>query len=125
VSELGVPKELGGDTTRATDPTRPKGYSMPCDIVRSNKKLGEEEGSGGHSEWWRFSSQVTVSRDGALLSWGWLNTCLPTRSSEWIPCFALLACAAFALPIKLSLSQPSNFHTLTLLILSPILPRGE
>jgi len=37
--------------------------------------LGEEEGSGGHSEQWRLSSQVTLMRDGALLSWRRLSTC--------------------------------------------------
>ena len=41
-----------------------------------------------------------------------------------MPCFALLACAAFALPIKLSLSQPTSFLTFTFLILSPI-PLGQ
>jgi len=48
-------------------------------------------------------------RDGAWLSWRWLNTCLPMGSSECIPSFALLACMAFALPVKLSLSQPISF----------------
>lgn len=40
-------------------------------------------------------------------------------SSELIPCFALLVSKAFALPIKLSLSQPTRFLTFMLLILSP------
>jgi len=47
--------------------------------------------------------------DGALLSWRWLHTCLLMGSSELIPCFALPAHAAFALPITLSLSQTMNF----------------
>ena len=84
-------------------------HMMSCWVY----KLGEEEGSGGHLALWRLSSQVTVTRDGALLSWGWLNTCLPMGSGEWIPCFALLACMSFALPIKLSLSQPMSFLTFT------------
>ena len=50
----------------------------------------------------RISSQVTVRRDGAPLPWGWLSTRLPMGSGELIPLFALLACVAFALPIKLS-----------------------
>jgi len=41
-------------------------------------------------------------------------------SSELIAYFALLPCTAFALPVKLSLSQPTSFLTFTLLILSPI-----
>ncbi|KAK4817083.1 LOW QUALITY PROTEIN: hypothetical protein QYF61_027914 [Mycteria americana] len=61
---------------------------------------------------------------GSVSSPKWLNTCLPTGSSEGIPCFALLACAAFAFPIKLSSSQPSSFLTFALLILSPIPLRG-
>ena len=58
----------------------------------------------------------------SLLWWRWLNTCLPMGSSELIPCSALLVGAAFASPIKLSLSQPTSFHTFTLLILFPIPP---
>jgi len=61
---------------------------------------------------------------GALLFRRWLNTCLPMRSSELIPYFALLACAGFVFPVKLSLSQPTRFLTFTLLILSPI-PQGR
>lgn len=38
-------------------------------------------------------------------------------SSELILCLALLACAVFAFPIKLSLSQPMSSPALTLLIL--------
>jgi len=30
-------------------------------------------------------------------------------SGELIPCFALLTCMAFALPVKLSLFQPTSF----------------
>jgi len=41
-------------------------------------------------------------------------------SSELIPCFALLAHMAFALPIKISLSQAMSFLTFTLQI-----PTGE
>ena len=64
-----------------------------------------------------FVFQVTVTRDGALLSWRWLNTCLPMVSSKLIPSFALLAGMALALVIKQSLSQPMSFLTFTLLIL--------
>jgi len=68
----------------------------------------------------RLSSQVTVICDGALLSWGWLNTYLPMGSGEGVPRFALLASMAFALSIKLSLFQPTSFLTFILVILSPI-----
>jgi len=52
-----------------------------------------------------------------------MEPCFPGVSSERISCFALLARTAYALPIKLSLSQPMGFLTFTLLILSP-LPTG-
>ena len=51
---------------------------------------------------------------------GWLNTCPPVGSGEGILCFVLLVCAAFAFPIKLSLSQATIFLTFTLPVLSPI-----
>jgi len=70
-----------------------------------------------------LSSQVTVTYDGTLLSQRWLNTSLPKGSREGFPSFAPLAHMAFALPVKLSLSQPTSFLTFTLLIHSPI-PRG-
>ena len=97
-------------------------HMMSC----SAYKAGEEEGRGGYSEWCCLSSQVSVTRDGALLSWRWLNACLPMGSSERIPCFVSLACTAFALPIRLSLSQSMRwFLIFTLLTLSPIPPGGS
>ena len=124
----------GWGCTRSWEGTQP-GQLTPTDqrdiphhmtYCAQHVKLEEEEGKGGRLEWWRLSSQVTVTRDGALLSWGRLNTCLLMGSGEWIPCFALLACTAFALPIKLSLSQSMSFLTFfTLPILSPIPPRAS
>ena len=116
-SRLGLHKKLGVDAAGTADPNWPKGYSILCDVIL---KHGGRRKKGVCSEWWHLSSQVTITRDGALLSWRWLNTCLPMGSAERIPCFALLACMAFTLPIKLSLSQPTSFFTFTLLILSPI-----
>jgi len=68
-----------------------------------------------------MSSQVTVMRDGALLSWRWLNIDLLVGSSEGIGFFCLAAAHSFILPIKISLSQPISFLTFTLPNLSPIL----
>jgi len=69
-----------------------------------------------------LSSQATVTRDGAMLSWKWLNY---LGSSELIPYSAFLVHTAFALPIKLSLSQPMSFFTFTLPIPCPIPPGGS
>ena len=69
-----------------------------------------------------FVFPITVTRDGALLSWGWLNTCLPMGSGEPFPCLALLARVAFVLPINVSLFQAPSFLTFSLPILSPIPP---
>lgn len=55
--------------------------------------------------------------DGALLSRRRLNTFVLMGSSKWTLCFAFLVCMASALPIKLSLSQPTGFLTFTFLIL--------
>jgi len=38
-----------------------------------------------------------------------LNTCLLVGSSEWIPCFGLLVCAAFTLPVKLFFISAHEF----------------
>lgn len=56
--------------------------------------------------------------NGALLSWEWLTTCLPT-GKELTPCFPLLA----HLSIKLFLSVSRSFLIITHPILSPI-PQG-
>lgn len=44
---------------------------------------------------------------------------------ELFPSFALLVHVAFALPIKLSLTQARNFRTFTLQILCPIPLQGN
>lgn len=50
-----------------------------------------------------------------LLSWKWLHICLPMESSEWTLYFALLACKAFPLAIKLPfISNPLVFSLIPL-----------
>ena len=95
-------------------PTDLKGYPMPYDVMLSIWSWGKKKEGGECSEWWCLSSQVMFTHDGALRCWRWLNTCLLMGSSELFPCFDLLACTAFALPTKLSLSQPTSFLTFTL-----------
>ena len=87
-----------------------------CSVYKvGGRRKKKEEG-----DIWSLSSQVIIMHDGALLSWGWLNTCLPMGGGELILCFAWLVCSAFAFPVKLSLPQPTSFPAFTLLILSLI-----
>ena len=76
----------------------------------------------------RRRKRGVVQSDGICLPkrlLGMMEPCFPEMaehlpdmgSGEGIPCFALLACTAFAFPITLSLSQPMSFLTFTLLIL--------
>ena len=106
-SRLRLGKRLGGAAARTADPSWPRGN--PLQHCAHQDKLGEGGRREGRSEWWCVSSRVTVVCDKALLSWRCLNTCLPMGSWEWIPYFALLARAAFALPVKWSLSQLTSF----------------
>ena len=123
--EAGGAQEVGRGHSRDSWPQLTQGIFHTIGCHAQHIKLGEEEGMGGCSEWWHLSSQVTITRNGALLSWRWLNTCLLMGSSEWSPYCVLLACTAFALHIKLSLSQPMRFHAFALLILSSILRGGS
>ena len=63
-----------GDMAGTADPGWPKWHSTPYDITLSIESWGkEEEGRGTCLEWCCLSSRVTITRDGALLSWRWLN----------------------------------------------------
>jgi len=72
-----------------------------------------------------LSSQVTCMSVEAPLSWAWLKICMLRGSSEWICYFTLLVWVAFALPVKLSLSQLMSFCSFTLPLLSSILLEGR
>lgn len=109
-------------TFGTADPNWPKGYPTSHDIILSILRGGEKGGE--QFEWRCLSSQVTITQDEAQRPWGWLNTCLSLANGEVIPWFALLACAASALPIELSLSQPMSFLTFTLLIPPVVLQKG-
>jgi len=75
-------QKLGGDTAGTADPSRPKEYSIPYDIMLSNKTVGKEEERGNLWSYGILSSQITVACDGALLSWRSLNTCLLMGSGK-------------------------------------------
>lgn len=68
-------KDLGGYTCRTADPNQPQGHPRPYG-VNPVYKAGWGEGKGRHLEWWCLSFQVTVTCDGAQLSWdGWAPAC--------------------------------------------------
>lgn len=99
-----------GRTAELT-PAEPRGIPVPG----SAHKPGE----GGKGDIQSYDICLTKSHDEPLLSWTWLNTCLPVGSTEFIPYFA------FALHIKLSLSQATSFVTVILPALSSILLEGR
>ena len=76
MSRLGGHKELGGDTAGTADIPY---YMMSCSVYKDGgrRRKGRDVWSDGV-----LTSQVTVRRDGALLSWAWLNTCLPMGRDE-------------------------------------------
>lgn len=116
-NSLGMCKNLRGDAARTADPKWLTGYSRPYGITFSIYSWGKKKGGGG-SEWWGLSSQVAATCDRALLSWEWLNTCLPLRSGKWSLVFLYLLNCLYLNPPVLSY--------FTLLILSHILHRdGE
>lgn len=92
-----------------SQPQVTKGIFQTIQHHTQHIELEEERGKRGYLEKWWFSSQVTITHDGALLSRGWLETYLPIGSREWIPYFALLLWMALAFPIKLSSSEPTGF----------------
>ena len=83
-------KKQGEDTAATAEPSSPKGYSTPRDVVLSNESWGKEEEEGGCSARWRLSSQATATCDGALVYWRWRHTRLPMARGEGIPCCAFL-----------------------------------
>jgi len=84
-----TPLQTGWECTKSWRRTQP-GQLTPTDqrdilyhmMSHSATKAGGRRRKGGCSEFWPLSSQVTITRDGALLSWRWLNICLPVGSSE-------------------------------------------
>ena len=117
---LGVYKRLGEDKARRSEQLI-HGIFHTISHRAQNIELRKEEGREGHLEWCHLSSQVTIR---VLLSWRWLNSCLPVGSGDWIPCLALLVCVAFVLPFKPSLSQHRVFSHLYSSDSCPI-PPGE
>lgn len=121
VRRLWVQKELRRDRAGTADPDCPRGYPTSYGITPSTEHWGTRR-KGGTFKVLVFVLSSKVWWSPAIL--GWLNTCLPKGIDEWILQFALLVYDAFALPVKLSLSQPTIFLTFSLLTLFPI-PLGK
>lgn len=80
---LGVHKELGGDTAWTADPTDQRNIpdhmaSWSVCRARGRRRKGELQ------EQEHLSLQVTVTQNGALMPWKWMDTCLSQQSCEWI-----------------------------------------
>lgn len=123
-------RELGGDTVRIADPNWPKVIQYHMKVF-SNEKTHREKGclevclSNLLLQMEEHLTSTNLLQDRALFSWKWLNICLMMGRSELISCFALLGIAVFALPIKLSLLQPTRFLTFLLPVVFPTLRGNE
>lgn len=109
VSRLRVGKKLGGNTSGTAEPSLPRGWSMPCNMV-SNKNWGEG-----------LCGRQPLLRD-------WLGFNLPVGGGELLPLHHLgfLCLFTFFLLlsfIKLSLSWLTSFLAFALPILSLVLLR--
>lgn len=100
---LGVHNKLGEDIARTGDPNRPKGYSVPYDIMFRNKTRKEVDGVAAAGDWLSIV-QVLVSN--------WFH--LHHLSFLWFffPVIFLFVTFSIILIIKLFLSQPTSFFTL-------------
>lgn len=100
-----------------------KGYSRTYGSMLSGKSKEKKEEGTTLMEWrrkgpwsgvWCLSSHVTIRPEVGMLSWRWLNTRLPKQTVNSFICFD--ACTAFAVPITLSLAQPTSFLVFLLLL---------
>lgn len=117
------PATLGADTDRTAEASYPKGYSVPYDLMLSNKNSGKGgTGLGGEQSWlWH------VFPSNHYMCWGTTcpkvsGRCLTIGSSELIYLFAFLGHKAFAFLIKVPL--PSSTSLLAFLLFTPH-PTGE
>lgn len=97
-------QEVGGDIARTAEPHWPKGHARPYDNIMVGVKAEGSKRKGG-----TFRATAFVFPRDRYTCWSpavlEMEEHLPAHErGESIPCFALLACTAFALPIQLSLS---------------------
>lgn len=69
----------GGDTARTVTPADPR--DIPDHVTSCS--VYKVRGKRGHLEWWCLSSQTTITHNGVLSSWKWLNTCL-ALGNQWV-----------------------------------------
>lgn len=91
-SSLFSPPSLGEDTDRTAETNYPKGYSVPYDLMLSNKNSGKRgAGRGGDT----FMVMAHAFPSNHYMRWGTTcpkvsGRCLTIGSSEWISLFAFL-----------------------------------
>jgi len=110
---VGMHKKMGGDSAGTSDPSWPKEYSIPYNVL-NNKNQGR-------------CLQLFPSNCYAWWSPAFLGVAehLPPDGKWWMNASFCFACErSFAFPIKLSLSQPTSFFTVTLPPLSHSTVRG-
>lgn len=101
------------DSWPQTDPRDIPYPMVSCSVYKANGRRREKGTFGVMVVFF----QVTITCNGALLFWRWLNTCLTMGSGKLIPCIALFCFALLVsqlllyLLILLSLYQPMSFLT--------------
>lgn len=118
LSSLRLHMNLGEDTAGPVDPSWPKVYPIPCDIVLSKKSSRKEGRREDVQRYHHLSSQLM--HNGALLSWEWLST----DRKLWMNSLFWFVHVDFPLSVKLFLFQSLSFLIFGLLILSPSHWRG-
>lgn len=93
VRRLGCTRSWEGTLPGQLTPTNQR--NIPSHLIPSDSaiKAGGKQEEVWHLVLWHLSSQVTIKRDEALLSWKWLNVCLLMGTSDRI-----LLCWHTALP---------------------------
>jgi len=123
--QAGGAQEAGRGHSWDSWPSWLKGYLIPSDITLSNKNRGGRRRKGRTFEVMVFClpKQSLHVMEPCFPGDGWTPACRWEAVNEF-PILLCLVLAAFALPVKLSLTQRTSFLTFTLLILSPI-PLGR
>lgn len=96
---LGVGNRLGGNRGTTDDLNWPKEYSIPCNIMLSNKNWGK----------WKKKKEAGVGFQGGCGSetvWG--SVCLQKEATDFLFVTVCPTTTTFPSPIQLSLSRSTN-----------------